>query len=315
MKRILLIVAVILLVLGSVAWYQHEQSLMADNWIDYQSSVGKKSEELEKKKSSILREMAELESLYSERMSGNAFLQILCSEPRVEIYKEVYPVLNEQNMTGILAVSVDAMPGDKGYMSIKQAKKLLAVGWELCLKYDASYGDVSLWYEAIAARMDDLGFDLPKNVYFEKSKFQEDMIPQLEANELTHYFHRETSFGFYEPVNKNNPYWQINAIPWNMSGVKNELYTAIENGGDLIFVVGFSNEREEYKEEYFSSMLNTIKDNEKSGKLILASFDEVEERRAEAATKYAAWLNEMLTEKNRLEQELADVKAELKALY
>ena len=315
MKRILLIVAVILLVLGSVAWYQHEQSLMADNWIEYQSSVGKKSEELEKKKSSILREMAELESLYSERMSGNAFLQILCSEPRVEIYKEVYPVLNEQNMTGILAVSVDAMPGDEKCMSIKQAKKLLEVGWELCLKYDASYGDVSSWYEAIADRMDDLGFDLPKNVYFEKSKFQEDMIPQLEANELTHYFHRETSFGFYEPVNKNNPYWQINAIPWNMSGVKNELYTAIENGGDLIFVVGFSNEREEYKEEYFSSMLNTIKDNEKSGKLILASFDEVEERRAEAATKYAAWLNEMLTEKNRLEQELADVKAELKALY
>ena len=270
---------------------------------------------LEKDKSRVLRELNKTQSLYSERMSGNAFLQIICAEPRAEIYDKVYRDLSECGMSAILAISVDAMPGDEGCISIEQCEMLLDENWELCLKYDSSYGSVAGWYEAISARLDELEIEAPSNVYFLEADFKKGMETEFLELGFNRFFHRDEAFEFYEPVTAENPYWNINAIPWNMSGVKAEMLTAVENGGDLLFVIGFDHEREQYKESVFSTMLLTIKDYEKSGNLILSTFAEIEERRSEAADQYAEWMREMLSETERLEAELAEIKKQLAEAY
>lgn len=313
-NRIIWGVTIVLLILlvGFFYYYRADQNNRRDV---YYAEVANRTTALEKEKSRVLQQLNKTRTLYSERMSGNAFLQMICLEPRVEIFNKVYRDLSEYDMPAVLVVSVDAMPGDKGCISMEQFGILLDEKWEICLQYDASYGSIAAWYEAISARLKTLNIAVPSSVYFSAQDFKEGMESELLALGLNRFFHQNKAFAFYEPVTEENPYWNINAIPWNMSGVKAEMLTAVENGGDLLFVVGFDHEREQYNESVFSTMLHTIKEYERNGKLILSSFSEVEERRAEAANQYAAWMKEMLDNTERLEAELAEIKKQLAEAY
>ncbi len=315
MKNTVAWILVILLGFSAATWFVFRSREQAETRTNYQIKIENEALSLEKKKSRILQEMEDVKDLYSERVSGNAFLQMICIEPRKEVYTEIYPVLTEHEMRAILVLSADALPGDKGCMTKNQMNRLVNAGWELALAYDASYGSVKEWHQAISDRLDELKITAPENVYFPDSDFKKGMVKEFASVGIDRFFHHGDSFSFYEPVTKKQPYWNINAIPWNMKGVKKELQTTIENGGDLLFTIGFSDEREIYRETQFPSMLRAIKEYEKNGDLILATFDEIEERRKEASAQYSKWQKEMLRETNRLEEELASVKQELREVY
>lgn len=281
----------------------------------YFSETGNRVFELEKEKSAILKELNEIQTEYKEKMHGNAYLRLLITEPRVEVYTDIYPLLLANDISAILVLSIDAMPGDEGYMSLSQFDELLESGWDYCIYYDRSYAAYDNWFEVIDDKLADCGLRMPKNIYISAGSYSDDISEQLMEEGITRVFHESEDYIFYEPVTDENPLWQISTVSWRKKGVESLLSSVVESGGDLFFKIGFSTDEEIYDAERFTIMLNVLLEYQANEQLLLLNFDEIEELRLAINDERAVWINEMQAETDRLNSELARVKEETRQAY
>lgn len=111
--RKIIIAVTLLLCLGLAAAAIHFNSLEKEK-VRCLETLRAEANPLEHKKWKLEQELKSLERSYTSQMRGIGTASILVTELKEEVYSELYPLMEEYGMTGILTVSKDQFPGGEG---------------------------------------------------------------------------------------------------------------------------------------------------------------------------------------------------------
>lgn len=81
----------------------------------------------------------QIESLskeYSRIVAGMATVEILAVDSGEWVQEKLFPTLNDANMVGTIAMSLNNMPGDEDMLTALQVQKLENAGWQLIYAFD-----------------------------------------------------------------------------------------------------------------------------------------------------------------------------------
>ena len=243
--------------------------------------------------------------LEDERFSP-ATEQLLFLELDPRLMSEALPAMLSREIPGVLGLYEGNYPGDPGRISREDFDRLLAAGWGLCLVYDGG-DDFAAWDAAVGQRLAALGVSKPGVIYFQEGDYRADREEALIAAGYTVAVHHGENFLPLIAEDSDGALWLPGAHPWNYSGVRDQIRSVVEKGGEHCYTIRFSEGREIFEPGAFENMLNFIQPFREAGELQVTGFPLARELhdplRNGAAAAREAW-----------EQENAEIEGRIRAL-
>lgn len=212
---------------------------------------------LEKQRDELVDRRDRLQREHFELIQGKATEQLLFLELDPLLVSEVFPLMEEWKLTGVLGLSEGNFPGDPGKISRAEFDLLLAAGWESCLVCEGTE-DFAAWDQAITERLRQAGVDKPRTVYFPEDAFRPEQREQIAACGYTVAVHHGEGGLELIAGDAEGALWLSGAHPWNYVGVSDELRLLAEKHGQHCFTVRFSEGREAYNSDSFLRMLEFV---------------------------------------------------------
>lgn len=302
------VVLIICLMFFLLSEYSNDanQSRIYQEWDYMRQPV---SERLEKLKG----QLAALEKEYQDGQLPKAVAQVLFTELDERVYDEAFPFLDEYGYTATLSLSPTELPGLEGCMTEEQFAELVDAGWSVCVRYDGT--SVNDWWKALEPELEERGLTVPEAVYFPFGTYQSDMDRSLEQ------------IGFKVVVSKvgeaESPIvlenaeglWHLRAMGFMNADAKVRLNEAVEQKGNIVYCVGFTEEDEMFQTTAFSPMLNYFDQHRANGGLIVLNTDEAREHFNGGVTVDNPKLTKRYEKKKaRIEEKIAEVTKELEEL-
>ena len=213
---------------------------------------------LERQRDELVDRRDRLQREHYERIQGKATEQILFLELDPLLVSEVFPLMQEWEIPGVLGLSEGNFPDDPGRISRAEYDSLLAAGWETCLVCEGAE-DFAAWDRAMTERLGQAGIDKPRAVYFEEDAFRADWQEQIAACGYTVAVHHGEDGLSLIGKGAEGALWLSGAHPWNYVGVSEEIASLVEQHGQHCFTLRFSEGREHYAAESFRRMLEFVK--------------------------------------------------------
>ena len=213
---------------------------------------------LERQRDALVDRRDRLQREHYERVQGKATEQILFLELDPLLMSEVFPLMQEWGIPGVLGLSEGNFPDDPGRISRAEFDSLLAAGWETCLVCEGAE-DFAAWDRAMTERLAQAGIDKPRAVYFTEDAFRADWQEQIAACGYTVAIHHGEDGLSLNGKDAEGALWLSGAHPWNYVGVSDEIASLVEQHGQHCFTLRFSEGREHYGTESFRRMLEFVK--------------------------------------------------------
>ena len=269
---------------------------------------------LEVKKEQLEQELKELEDAYEESKSPNAVVQVVFTELDEQVYTVCYPVMKEYGYVGTLALSPEEFPGAEGCMSVEQFQELRDEGWGISVTWQAG-ANVEQWWTNMQNKMLVLGIEQGKTLYFPKGTY----TPELDETILKLGFSIALSNTEEGATPLQMKYeegvWHVGAVGLMSSRPKLWLREAVANDANIAYLVGFETEEELYNQSSFRSMLNCFDEYEATKELVVTNVEQAKTHYYNRTLGLSTELeNQYQTKKASMEQELEQVKKQLKEI-
>lgn len=205
-------------------------------------------DELEKQKKSLQQE-------YEKKKRDPGTVQLLVRELGSDIFDKVYPIMRTHGVTGVLGVSLASYPlrnGNRG-MTIEQYNRLILDGWGTCLIYDGKTFDD--YYSNMKRYMDSVSLPMPTAIYFPNG-YDQTLEQSLLDRGITTVIVNAAD-GHTNTVTEFGSVWVTGAMPWNYTGVVNDLELLAETeGGNLTFTLSTSDILDQFESKSFTEMMD-----------------------------------------------------------
>ena len=123
----------VIAILGAGVYYMREMEQDdSRNLKELYSEV----EPLQRQREALVAERDSLEVDYALQMRDVGTIQLLFKELSEDIYTEVYPLMRDRGIVGVLGVTSKEYPGLQKKLKIDQFNRLLMDGWGSCLIYE-----------------------------------------------------------------------------------------------------------------------------------------------------------------------------------
>ena len=234
------------------------------------SEVLERAAPLEQQRDALVLRRDQRQREYYDEVRVQATEQILFLELDERLYSEVFPLMREQELTGVLGLSQQEFPDAEGRISRAQMDEMLSAGWELCLV--CGEDDFAAWDREMTERLALAGIPKPRAVYFRENAFHiSDKEEILRCGYTVAVHHGEDRL---EMLNgdASAELWLVGAHPWNYIGITNDLAKLVSRGSELCFTVSFSEGREAYSPESFAGMMEYIGVYREKGSLTVTGF-------------------------------------------
>lgn len=209
---------------------------------------------LQDQKSEIKEKLSELEGSTDEKSYIKSTITPLFTNTNAYLYTDIYPSMQEKDIQGTFALSLDSFPGDLNCITVAQFVELKNAGWDCCLYWDGSYEDVSTWYQDLQYRMTLYNFDVPTVVYCKDGTYTEELENELAQLGITGIInHGENDSGTSELETTDNGLWRI------YSCTNEEVSSNIESGlygKDCIVLTAGDEENMTYDIDSKDSLMN-----------------------------------------------------------
>ena len=272
------------------------------------------AEPLEKQRDELIARRDRLERAFYEQHLGQATEQLLFLELDGRLTEEVFPTLQERQITGVLGLYEGNFPGDEGRIGREELQSLLQAGWELCLVYQGEAG-FSDWDRAMTLRLQQEGLPKPDTLYFPERTYDPALEEEiLQCGYRTVIHHGENRMSLITG-NVTEGLWFVGARPWNFTGVKDNLEELARLRGEQCYTLRFTPGREEYENNAFVNMLDFVEPMRRDGSLEITGFararelHDPEKNGANAARE--AWLRE----DQELREQILDLNRQLQLVY
>lgn len=270
---------------------------------------------LEDEKEELEQELQQLEREYASQTDLSATVQILFVNPADALYEDVWPELQQREMSALLAVSEEAFPGTEGMLTTGQCRELLDDGWDICLAWPGEEeADFSDWLYGMQDKLEEakLASDLTGlSVYFPEGSWEASYADILtEAGCIAAVCEEDSADAVVRDGFGKEELWYPNAYFWRGSGGSSLLKLAVDYKGNLVFAIDWTMCGSSFEDYQFDAMLNTCVEYEESEDLQMLDFTETASMR-QSAEEETDPDEAYLEEKNRLETLLEEKEEEI----
>lgn len=343
-KAIGLILVVAILIAGGLYLRQVEHADQ-ENMRDLYSMV----EPLQRERESLAKERDQLETDYALEMRDVGTIELLFRELDRRIFSDVYPLMRDRGIIGVLGISSEEYPGGQSKLSLEQYNRLLMDGWGSCFLYDRKPSEFGEWYNNLAHHLEHDKLPVPTTVFFlGNSNYDSEMDEVLvDCGIRTIVFSTEDGHSSTVSTVSDKVLWPTGAMPWNYTGVNRDTeLLARTDGANLVFTVGFKNLWDAFEQAPFIEVLDNwstmLKEDEILQGLVEptptpagqdpSQVETAEDQLAKPQLKVmtfegarvahedAEWNNlklerELSSRQNELDKRIAELDAEIRALY
>ena len=308
-KKIAMVITLVLtLCLGMFIWNMNQEE---KNQIAAQEKVESAKRPLLVKKEKIERKLDNLNRDYKANISPKATTQVIFTGLEADVYNICYPIMKKFGYTGILAVSLTQLPGMEGRMSLEQFQEMIQSGWKICIKWDAET-PVRNWWPKLQKQVKQLGLETGDVVYFTTGTYKSSLDSQLTTMGFSVVVHHGEESESLIQTKDEEGLWHLGSVGLMGEKPKLRLTQAIQQNGNITYLVGFELEDEMYKERSFLSMLSYFDAYEANMDLIVSDMQGARQHYREREDVHMqAKVEEYNQEKAALEVELAAVEEEL----
>ena len=252
-KRIIaLILVVILLGAGVYYLYQVEHN-DRDNMRDLYSEV----EPLQRQREALAAERDGLELDYALQMRDVGTIQLLIEEMDESVYTEIYPLMRDRGIVGVLGINTKEMPGLNNKLTVEQYNRLLKDGWGACLVFEKYQGFVG-WYNQISGYMSRHDLSVPTAIYFPEGTYNSSLDEKLIEKGVRTVILPAENGRSTTVTDMDGDLWFTGAMPWNYTGVATDTeLLARTDGANLTFTMSLSNLWDAYEKEPFIRILDS----------------------------------------------------------
>lgn len=251
-KKAIALVLVIAL-LGAGVFYLHQiEHDDKQNMKDLYSEV----EPLQRQREALVAERDSLELDYALQMRDVGTVQLLIEELSDQVFTEVYPLMRDRGIVGVLGVNTKEYPGTMKRMPRDQFNRLLMDGWGSCLMYEKGQ-NFTRWYTIISNNMTRDGLTMPTAIFFPEGTYNEALNEELIACGIKTVILPAADGRSSTVTSLDGELWFTGAMPWNYTGVTTDTeLLARTNGANLTFTMSFTNLWDAYEKEPFVRVLD-----------------------------------------------------------
>ena len=309
--RIALIAAAVVLAGGLVFFFWMEERRSQERQAAY-VEMERELRPLEQDAYQLKRELDELKAEHKDEAQGMGSVVILFSNLDETIYKEIYPQMKNYGLTGVLTLSEQNFPGQKGCLSMEEFQELISAGWDCSLRWEGSSADPEEWLETMEGKTESAGIPLPETIYFPAETYDDEMDRFLAEQGFLAAVHHGEKGGSLITTASSDGLWHTGAVMWNQSSGRVILGEVISEKGNLVFTVGSDGKEEQYEEAAYKNMLSLIRQYSEADSLKAVGLLE--------AREYRQQLEELKTDsgyekqKKELEEQIQDLDREIEAI-
>ena len=254
MKKAIALFLVILLLAGGLFYLRRVEQRDKARMQELYSTV----EPLQRQRETLAAERDGLELDYALQMRDVGTVEILFRELDKQIFTDVYPLMRDRGITGVLGICVQQYPETPGKMKLEQYQRLLMDGWGTCYIYE-NPTDPELWFEQMNQLFVRDALTPPTAMYFPDNSYDSSMDDMLLQHGIRIVIHNAEDGHSATVTELDGKLWHTSAMPWNYTGVNSDMaLLARTNGANLAFTVGFQNLWDAYEREAFVKTLDTL---------------------------------------------------------
>ena len=204
-------------------------------------SLYEEVEPLERQREALSDELRGLNTEYALKMRDYGTVEILFTELEAQIISDVWPIMRERGVVGVLGINATEMPGTYNRLRWDDVVRLLADGWGACLMFNQDVGSFTTWYSNLASYFALYDLDAPDTIYFINNNYTEEMNEELLACGVRNIILNGTDGRSNTVTDPEGELWITYAMPWNYTGasVDTELLGRTD-GANLVFTMGLN---------------------------------------------------------------------------
>lgn len=284
--------------------------------IEYNQSIAQikeKEDALIEQRDKIKVELNKVKKEYNIHMIGTATGQIVFLGAYKTYYNDYLPLMNSYGYKGVLGVSLNDFPGNKGRISVNEFKKILSSGWEYCIVWDG-LTNFDTYLKKIEKKLNEIELEMPETIYFPsglfKEKYEKTLLKYNFKNVIQNGENGMSLYGKYS----SNGIWYPGVRTWNYSGVKSDIKSLVEMGGNYTFAVRVQQEMKTETLQTFENMLKYLAEFGEN-KLIITTFSDGNKmyyEKLEATKELDGQLESRIDELNK---EISEFDEKIKNVY
>ena len=199
-------------------------------------------EPLEREREALQTELAGLDTEYALKMRDYSTVEILFTQLDYQIISEVYPVMRDHGVVGVLGLSYTEFPNFPNRLKAEEVSRLVADGWGICIMYDTPWGNFKNQYSSFCRNLASYGIPAPVSIYFPEtssSSFYDSSMDQMFIDCGIKTVILPASDGRSHTVtDPTGELWFTYAMPWYYTGASTDLeLLGRTDGGNLCFTM------------------------------------------------------------------------------
>ncbi len=252
-KKAIALLLVLALLAAGVLYLRKVERADQQNMQDLYTMV----EPLQRERDVLVQERDQIAADYALQMRDVGTVELLFREMDNKIFSEVYPLMRDRGITGVLGLSLQEYPGLQNKMTLEQYSRLLMDGWGSCLVYSDGMNDPETWFTTLKNNLEHDKLPMPTAIFFPEGKYDSSMKEML-LNWGIQTVVVPTEDGRSNTVTApQDGLWFTGAMPWNYTGVNRDTeLLAYTNGANLLFTISFNNLWDAYDRDAFVKVLD-----------------------------------------------------------
>ena len=196
---------------------------------------------LQQEKRAMLDEMSRLQRQVDGKKQETATMELLFSNLDECLYKDVFPIMLQYGMKGILVLSEDNAPGMPGKITIRQFEEMQRDGWSYCILWD---GVSTIWdqFQNIQWKMPEKPLEVPDTVYMKEGTYTAELDQNLISQGVRAVVHHGETGLPIDIEGMDKSLWHIGAVEWNSKDASSWLASNQETRSNLVFDIQIKEE-------------------------------------------------------------------------
>ena len=217
-------------------------------------------EPLQQQKEALLAEKKELETQYKELLRDPSTVEILFRELDKSLYTDVYPLMRDRGITGVLGLSLNQYPGLLSQITKEQYIRLIKDGWGSCLIFQDGY-NLEAWLYYLKTWVDRDELEFPTTIFFPSNNYDSETMDAVLEEYGINTILLNAENGHSSTVTRIEGFWFTGAMPWNYTGINSDLeLLSYVDGGNLAFTVSFEDMWDAFEQKPFITLMETLKE-------------------------------------------------------
>ena len=269
-KKIALVLAGIFIIfIGVVMWKDVQKKRELDQVLQ---ECEEEAADLEKELRGIEVKMDKLTMQLADVSMEHGTFTLIFTDLNAVVAEEIWPDVQDYQMTGMLMLSEEQLPGTDGMITMSQFQQIIESGWEYCLEWSGE-GKLEDWLEERKEQLEEQNIAFPKTLSFREGTYREDYDETLKEYGITCVIYHGEGVTHSAVIDMDEQsIWRLQTYPFHVEDGKLILENAVSSGKSISFTIGNRTKAEQYQRENMHTLLEYLKKwQEKDGLKIITA--------------------------------------------